>query len=54
MMNKHEAVRAILDGQGADRIPVMMNIGSLSFVRYGYDMFEVMRGFGSLCDKGLA
>lgn len=42
MMNKHEAVRAILDGQGADRIPVMMNIGSLSFVRYGYDMFEVM------------
>ena len=42
MMTKREAVRAILDGTGADRIPVIMNIVSLSAERYGYTMMDIM------------
>lgn len=42
MMTKREAVRAILDGRGADRIPVIMNAFSLPVMQYGYTMPEVM------------
>lgn len=42
MMTKREAVRAILDGTGADRIPVIMNAFSLPVMQYGYTMPEVM------------
>ena len=42
MMGKREAVKAILDGKGADRIPVIMNAFSLPVARYGYTMPEVM------------
>ena len=41
-MTKREAVRAILDGTGADRIPVIMNAFSLPVMQYGYTMPEVM------------
>ena len=41
MMTKREAVRAILDGTGADRIPVIMNAFSLPVMQYGYTMPEV-------------
>lgn len=42
MMGKREAVKAILEGKGADRIPVIMNAFSLPVMQYGYNMFEVM------------
>jgi uroporphyrinogen-III decarboxylase len=42
MMGKREAVKAILEGKGADRIPVIMNIVSLSADRYGYSMLDIM------------
>lgn len=42
MMSKREAVKAILEGKGADRIPVIMNAFSLPVARYGYTMPEVM------------
>lgn len=42
MMSKREAVRTILEGKGADRIPIIMNAFSLPVVRYGYTMPEVM------------
>lgn len=42
MMGKREAVRAILDGKGANRIPVIMNAGSLSISQYGYNRGEVL------------
>ena len=42
MMTKREAVRAILDGTGADRIPVIMNAFSLPVMQYGYTMPEVL------------
>ena len=42
MMTKREAVRAILDGEGADRIPAIMNILSFSAARYGYGMPDIM------------
>ncbi|WP_259283324.1 hypothetical protein [[Clostridium] scindens] len=42
MMGKREAVKAILDGTGADRIPIIMNAFSLPVMRYGYTMPEVM------------
>ena len=42
MMGKREAVKAILEGKGADRIPVIMNALSLPVARYGYTMPEVM------------
>ena len=42
MMGKREAVKAILEGKGADRIPVIMNAFSLPVTRYGYTMPEVM------------
>ena len=42
MMGKREAVKAILEGKGADRIPVIMNAFSLPVARYGYTMPEVM------------
>lgn len=42
MMTKREAVQAILDGKGADRIPVILNAFSLPVFQSGYDMFEVM------------
>ena len=42
MMTKREAVRAILDGEGADRIPAIMNIVSFSAARYGYGMPDIM------------
>ena len=40
MMGKREAVRCILNGRGADRIPVIMNAGSLSLSQYGYNARE--------------
>lgn len=42
MMSKREAVKAILEGKGADRIPVIMNAFSLPVARYGYTMPEVL------------
>lgn len=42
MMTKREAVKAILEGKGADRIPVIMNACSLPPVQYGYTMPEVL------------
>lgn len=42
MMTKHEAVKAILEGRGADRIPVIMNACSLPPAQYGYTMPEVL------------
>ena len=42
MMGKREAVKAILEGRGADRIPVIMNAFSLPIVRYGYTIPEAM------------
>ena len=42
MMTKREAVRAILDGKGADRIPAIMNIVSFSAARYGYSMPDIL------------
>lgn len=42
MMGKREATKAILDGKGADRIPVIMNAFSLPVVQYGFDMFEAL------------
>ena len=42
MMGKREAVKAILEGRGADRIPVIMNAFSLPVMQYGYNMFEVL------------
>lgn len=42
MMGKREAVKAILEGKPADRIPVIMNAFSLPVMQYGFDMFEVM------------
>lgn len=42
MMGKREAVKAILDGTGADRIPIIMNAFSLPVMRYGYTMPEAM------------
>ena len=42
MMTKREAVRAILDGTGADRIPVIMNAFSLPVMQYGYTMPGVL------------
>ena len=33
MMGKREAVKAILEGKGADRIPVIMNAFSLPVVQ---------------------
>lgn len=42
MMGKREAVRAILEGRAADRIPVIMNACSLPVVQYGYTMPEVL------------
>ena len=44
MMEKREAVKALLEGKGADRIPIIMNAFSLPVMRYGYTMPEVMRG----------
>jgi uroporphyrinogen-III decarboxylase len=40
MMEKREAVKAILEGATADRIPVMMNALSLPIIRYGYTIPE--------------
>ncbi|MEZ3486497.1 MAG: hypothetical protein K1W22_07860 [Lachnospiraceae bacterium] len=42
MMGKREAVKAILEGKGADRIPVIMNAFSLPVTRYGYTIPEAM------------
>lgn len=42
MMGKREAVKAILEGKSADRIPVIMNAFSLPVARYGYTMPEVL------------
>lgn len=42
MMGKREAVKAILDGKSADRIPVIMNCCSLPPAQYGYDMGECL------------
>ncbi len=42
MMGKREAVRAILEGKSADRIPVIMNCCSLPPAQYGYSMFECL------------
>lgn len=42
MMGKREAVKAILEGKGADRIPVIMNAFSLPVMQYGYNMLEVL------------
>ena len=42
MMGKREAVKAILEGKGADRIPVIMNAFSLPVARYGYTMPEAL------------
>lgn len=42
MMGKREAVKAILDGTGTDRIPIIMNAFSLPVMRYGYTMPEAM------------
>ena len=33
MMGKREAIKAILEGKGADRIPVIMNAFSLPVAR---------------------
>ena len=43
MMGKREALHAILNGQRADRIPVIMNAFSLPVARYGYTMAQVMQ-----------
>ena len=50
MMGKREAVKAILDGTGADRIPIIMNAFSLPVMRYGYTMPEVMMSPEKLTD----
>ena len=42
MMEKREAVRRILDGESADRIPVILNAFSLPVARYGYTMPEAL------------
>lgn len=42
MMGKREAVKAILEGKCADRIPVIMNCCSLPPAQYGYDMFDCL------------
>lgn len=42
MMSKREAVKAILEGRSADRIPVIMNAFSLPTARYGYTIPEAM------------
>ncbi|MEF9839984.1 MAG: uroporphyrinogen decarboxylase family protein [Lachnospiraceae bacterium] len=42
MMGKREAVKAILEGKGADRIPIIMNAFSLPVARYGYTIPEVV------------
>lgn len=42
MMGKREAVKAILEGKKADRIPVIMNAFSLPVARYGYTMPEAL------------
>lgn len=42
MMTKREAVKAILEGGSADRIPVILNAFSLPVFQSGYDMFEAM------------
>lgn len=42
MMGKREAVKAILEGKGADRIPVIMNAFSHPVARYGYTMPEAL------------
>ena len=43
MMGKRDALHAILNGQRADRIPVIMNAFSLPVARYGYTMAQVMQ-----------
>ena len=42
MMGKREAVKAILEGRSADRIPVIMNAFSLPVMQHGYSMLEVL------------
>ena len=50
MMTKREAVQAILEGKGADRIPVIMNIVSFSAARYGYGMPDIMMSPEKYCE----
>lgn len=42
MMGKREALKNILEGKPADRIPVIMNCCSLPPAQYGYDMGECL------------
>ena len=42
MMGNKEAVKAILEGKPVDRIPVIHNIMTLSAVRYGYSVPEIL------------
>ena len=41
MLEKRTAVKKILEGVSAERIPVIMNAFSLPVMRYGYTMGEV-------------
>ena len=51
MMGKRDALHAILNGQRADRIPVIMNAFSLPVARYGYTMAQVMQQPDKMVDS---
>ena len=50
MMGKREAVRTILEGKGADRIPIILNAFSLPVMQYGYSMFEALTTPEKMCE----